>query len=169
MTTRDGDGGDVGPRISADGKLAGGKLKLCDLSDQIQAEPRVYVDRLFDKSGKLCPLNDFELQKFRNQLEKMSNLSDVHNAPMVRSNAQRLPDDSSLSAWKDRILGHENSLETTLLCSRRVSTPSNARGPTRWLRTHHGRARTEEDAKVQRRARRRRQPGQVDERLVQDI
>ena len=111
MTTRGGDGGDVGPRIGADGKLAGGWLNLCDLSDQIQAETRAYVDRLFDKSGKLCPLNDFELQKFRNQLEKMSNLSDVHNAPMVRSNAQRLPDESSLNAWKDRILGHENSLE----------------------------------------------------------
>ena len=123
MTTRDGDGGDVGPRIGADGKLAGGKLKLCDLSDQIQAETRAYADRLFDKSGKLCPLNDFELNKFRYQLAQMSNLEDMRDAPMVRDDAGHLPEDSSLSAWKDRIIGHENSLKTTLLCSRRVSTP----------------------------------------------
>ena len=103
--------GEGGPIIGEDGKLVGGKLNLRDLSDQIQTETGAYVDRLFDKDGKLCPLNDFELQKFRNQLEKMSNLSGMHNAPMVRSNAQRLPDDSSLSAGKDCILGHENSLE----------------------------------------------------------
>ena len=39
----------------------------------------------------------------------MSNLSDMHNAPMMRSNAQRLPDGSSLSARKGRIHGHESS------------------------------------------------------------
>ena len=58
--------GEGGPHIGEDGKLVGGKLNLRNLSDQIQAEICAYVDRLFDKDGKRCPLNDFELQKFRN-------------------------------------------------------------------------------------------------------
>ena len=111
LMMKDRDEGEGGPRIGKDGKLVGGKLNLRDLSDQIQTETGAYVDRLFDKDGKLCSLNDFELQKFRNQLEKMSNLSDMRDALMVRSNAGHLPDDSSLSAWKDRVLGRENSLE----------------------------------------------------------
>ena len=123
MTTRDGDGGDVGPRIGADGKLVGRKLKLCDLSEQIQAETRAYVDRLFDKGGKLCPPNDFELNKFHYQLAQVSSLEDIRDAPMVSDDAGRLPDDSSHGAWKDRILGRENSLMNDSALLKKVSNP----------------------------------------------
>ena len=117
------------------------------------------MDRLFDKGGKLCPLNDFELNKFRYQLAQVSNLEDMRDAPMVRDDAGRLPDDSSHGAWKDRILGRENSLMNDSALPKKASNPEPWHEiPIRRLRTHHGRARSEEDAALQRSARRRRRP-----------
>ena len=125
LMMKDRDGGEGGPRIGEDEKLGGCKLNLRDLSDQIQTETGAYVDPLFDKDGKLCPLGDFELQKFRNQLEKMPNLSDMRDAPMVRSNAGHLPDDSSPSVrGRTGFSDARTRWKITLLCSRKVSTPS---------------------------------------------
>ena len=61
------------------------------------------------QDDRLFPLNDFELNTFRYQLAQMSNLEDTRDAPMVSDDAGHLPDDSTHGAWKDRILGRENS------------------------------------------------------------
>ena len=42
---------------------------------------------------------------------------------MVRDDVGHLPDDSSLSAWKDRFLGRENSLVNDLLLLKKASNP----------------------------------------------
>ena len=42
---------------------------------------------------------------------------------MVRDDAGRLPDDSSHGAWKDRILGRENSLMNDSALLKKVSNP----------------------------------------------
>ena len=54
----------------------------------------------------------------------MSNLEDMRDAPMVRDDAEHLPDDSTHGAWKDRILGREDSLVNDSALVKKASNPA---------------------------------------------
>ena len=72
-----------GPRIVHGGELL--PFGLSDMSTRIQQVTNEWRDKLFESNnGSLCPLNDYEMQRFEQQLAAISNFEDMSGHPKER-------------------------------------------------------------------------------------
>ena len=74
---------ELGARVELGGELL--PFGLSDMSTRIQQVTNEWRDKLFESNnGSLCPLNDYEMQRFEQQLAAISNFEDMSGHPKER-------------------------------------------------------------------------------------